>query len=178
MTISLEIREALPDDATQIETLYHDAFPEEDLVPLVKELLQLKQGILSLVAEQESNIVGHIAFTHCSIENKQNVESNAALLGPLAVSPGNQKQGTGTSLIKHGFEKLNNADISHIFVLGDPAYYSRSGFKPEVKVKPPYPLPDQWAGAWQSIHLDEETPSLEGILAVPKPWLNPALWSE
>ena len=174
MISKLEIRESRPSDATGIEQLYVDAFPDEDLLPLVRELLDFGQNVISLVGIRENVIVGHISFTFCLVEGGKD---KVALLGPLAVTPTLHKQGIGSALVQTGFKQMENSNIGYIFVLGDPAYYSRFGFKAEDKVVTPYPLPTEWHGAWQSIHLcDAEAPH-EGRLSVPEPWRQIALWT-
>jgi len=174
MISNLEIRQSRHSDATGIEQLYVDAFPDEDLLPLVRELLDLKQSVISLVGIREKAIVGHIGFTFCHVEGGKN---KVALLAPLAVTPTLHKQGIGSALVQTGFKQMENSKIGYIFVLGDPAYYSRFGFKAEDKVTTPYPLPTKWRGAWQSHKLcDAEAPH-EGRLSVPEPWCKIALWT-
>ena len=174
MISKLEIRESQPSDTTGIEQLYVDAFPDEDLLPLVRELLDFGQSVISLVGIRENVIVGHISFTLCHVEGGKD---KVALLGPLAVTPTLHKQGIGRTLVQTGFKHLENSKIGYVFVLGDPAYYSRFGFKVEDKVVTPYPLPTEWRGAWQSIHLCDAEAPLEGRLSVPEPWRQIALWT-
>ena len=45
--------------------------------------------------------------------------------------------------------------MTHVYVLGDPAYYGRSGFIPEPAIAPPYALPEEWRDAWQSLSLGD-----------------------
>ena len=170
----LEIRESRPSDATGIEQLYVDAFPDEDLLALVRELLDFGQSVISLVGIRENVIVGHVSFTFCHVEGGKD---KVALLGPLAVMPTLHNQGIGSTLVQTGFKHLENSKIGYVFVLGDPAYYSRFGFKAEDKVVTPYPLPTEWRGAWQSIHLCDVKAPHEGRLSVPEPWRQIALWT-
>ena len=174
MINKLEIRESRSGDVTGIEQLYMKAFPDEDLAPLVRELLDLRQGVISFVGIDENVIVGHIIFTICHIEG---AKDEVTLLGPLAVTPTLHKQGIGSTLVQKGFKHLENSKIGSVFVLGDPAYYSRFGFKAEDKVITPYPLPAEWRGAWQSIHLYNTEVLHEGRLSVPEPWRQIALWT-
>ena len=174
MISKLEIRESRPRDGTGIEQLYGDAFPDEDLLPLVRELLDLRQCVISLVGMLGNIVVGHISFTFCHVEGGKD---KVALLAPLAVTPSLHKQGIGSTLLQTGFKHLENSKIGYVFVLGDPAYYSRFGFKAEDNVATPYPLPTEWRGAWQSIKLCDAEASLEGRLSVPRPWRQIALWT-
>ncbi|MEM8699183.1 MAG: N-acetyltransferase, partial [Pseudomonadota bacterium] len=74
-----------------------------------------------------------------------------------------------------GVERLREIGTRQIFVLGDPAYYRRFGFRPEKAVTPPCPIPEDWAPAWQSLTLSD--PIAQGKLHVPAPWLTPAYWA-
>jgi putative acetyltransferase len=163
------------DDLAAIEVLYQDAFPDEDLVPLVRALLANRDDVLSLVTRDRNgeDVTGHGAFTHCGIVG---AEDRVALLGPLAVASARQGQGIGEALIRDGLRRLGEAGVQRVFVLGDPAYYGRFGFTTEPNVRPPHPLPEEWREAWQSISLNETKPSEPGTLSVPAPWRQPALW--
>lgn len=169
-----EIRESLPTDIAAIEKLYPDAFPDEDLLPVVRELLREGSTVLSLVGITDQTLVGHVVFTICSIAGRTD---KVALLGPLAVAPNWQRRGIGGALIREGFQRLKSDGVSQVYVLGDPAYYGRFGFEPDSGVTPPYPLPEEWNRAWQSISLRGDEPPLNGKLSVPQPWLQPALWA-
>ena len=63
-----------------------------------------------------------------------------------------------------------------MFVLGDPAYYGRLGFATEKRIEPPYGLPPEWEGAWQSQYLDGQAATTAGRLLVPDYWDDAALW--
>lgn len=171
----LEIRTSLPAEAAGIEDLYAAAFPEENLVPLVRDLLESGTDVLSLICAQGDRIGGHIALTDCAIDG---AGWKAALLGPLAVSPDRHRQGIGTRLIQAGFERLRETGTAMVFVLGEPAYYGRFGFAADRSIAPPYPIPDAWAGAWQSVRLGGGVEGLgAGRLSVPRPWRRPELWA-
>lgn len=170
----IEIRESQPNDVAAIERLYPDAFPDEDLLPLVRELLREDSVVLSLVGISDRALVGHVIFTTCSIAGRTDT---VALLGPLAVAPDRQRQGIGSAIVRAGLRRLENAGTRHVYVLGDPAYYGRFGFEPDHAVSPPYPLPEEWQGAWQSLGLRDSGPPLRGKLSVPRPWRRPALWA-
>jgi predicted N-acetyltransferase YhbS len=168
------VRESLPGDISSIETLYLDAFPDENLLPLVRDLLSQEAIVLSLIGLADEALVGHVVFTSCGIAGRTD---KVALLGPLAVAPNWRRQGIGGSLVGEGFRRLKSEGVAQVYVLGDPAYYGRLGFKSDHSVSPPYPLPEEWLGAWQSISLRGARPPLSGKLSLPRPWLNPALWA-
>ncbi len=171
---NIETREILPNDDASIERLYRDAFPDEDLLPLVRELQREGPSVVSLVGIADQALAGHVAFTTCSIAGRTD---KVALLGPLAVAPAWQRQGIGSAIVRVGLRRLENADTNQVYVLGDPAYYRRFGFEPDNRVTPPYHLPEEWRGAWQSLNLCGDKPPLDGKLTVPQPWRKPALWA-
>ncbi len=174
MSEKLEIRESKRDDLAAIESLYPEAFPDENLLPLVRDLLNGAVVAISLVGTIDTRIVGHTIFTKCGVVGHS---VNAALLGPLAVAPAWQRQGIGSAIVCAGLRRLEDADVNRVYVLGDPAYYGRLGFLPESLVEPPFPLPAEWDGAWQSRNLGEITAPCAGKLSVPPQWLQPALWA-
>jgi len=173
MPTHYKIRESQPDDLSAIESFYPEAFPEEDLIPLVRELLADPAVALSLVADVNGQAVGHVIFTRCGV-SASNVD--AALLGPLAVAPAHQGQGIGTAIVQDGLACLRDAGVELVCVLGDPAYYGRFGFVGESSVEPPYTLPAEWDGAWQSQTLIDGATSCFGGLSVPPQWQKPELW--
>ena len=173
MRQELEIRDSTAADLDAIETLYPAAFPDEDLLPLVRGLLQDNAVTMSTVAVIDSRIVGHVIFTRCAIAGRT---TKAALLGPLAVAPAWQRQGIGSNLARDGLQRLADADTSVVLVLGDPAFYGRLGFLPDTSITPPYGLPAEYKDAWQSLALGDSTTPESAALAVPEQWLQPGLW--
>ena len=173
MTEKIDIRDSVPNDSAAIAALYRDAFPDEDLLPLVRALLAETAGVVALVGIVDSALVGHAVFTTCSLAGRP---ERVALLGPLAVAPARQRQGIGSALVRAGLQRLENAGTAQVHVLGDPAYYSRFGFAPDDRVTPPYALPAAWRAAWQALGLRRDTPLRGGTLAVPQPWRQPVLW--
>ncbi|MEM1377911.1 MAG: N-acetyltransferase [Pseudomonadota bacterium] len=169
------IRAARSDDRDAIERIYPKAFPDEDLLPLVGELIALGDAVVSLVAEFDSKIVGHVVFTPCRVEG---FDVRVDLLGPLCVDPDHHRAGMGTALVQTGFEVISKVGSVASFVLGDPGYYSRFGYTTERSVVTPYPLPPDWYGAWQSLVLDNDAPALSGKLVVPPVWDHHHWWSD
>ncbi|HMA15635.1 MAG: GNAT family N-acetyltransferase [Bacteroidota bacterium] len=168
------VRESRSDDAAALEKLYPEAFPNEDLLPVVRALLSEGPAVLSLVATAGQTLVGHVAFTTCSVEGSS---QRYAMLAPLAVTPGRQRQGIGSALVREGLRRLEAGGTAQVHVLGDPAYYGRFGFTADEDVAPPYPLPPEWKGAWQVLRLRDDAPPARGTLTVPPLWRQPALWA-
>jgi len=170
------IRETENDEIPKILAVYPLAFPDEELRPLVSKLLEGEADVLSLSAFRQDALIGHVLFTIFSGEG-ENDDRAGALLGPLCVLRENQNQGGGTALVRNGFERLDSMGIRQVFVLGDPSYYGRFGFQSERRVLPPYTLPEEWTGAWQSLLLSEATPLAAGQCLLPDTWMQRALWA-
>jgi putative acetyltransferase len=170
----LDIRPTQPDDRSALVALYPAAFPSEDLLPLLSGLLDGPLPVISLAAVGDGGPVGHIVLTPCGAQAEG--PPQAALLGPLCVAPALQRQGVGSQLVRRGLAEAAALGLSQVFVLGDPAYYGRFGFAAERDVLPPYALPEEWAGAWQSLLLPGAGPVAPGALALPPIWMQPALW--
>lgn len=168
------IREGTASDFPALETLYPLAFPDEDLLPLLRELFAGDFELLSLVAEADGAVIGHVLFTLARVGGS---DSKVAMLAPLAVAPDRQKQGIGSALVRNAFDRLTGDRVSHVYVLGDPAYYGRFGFVPEPNVLTPRPIPEEWRDAWQSKGLSSGAPALSGPLVLPDPWNAPELWA-
>lgn len=162
------------EEAAAVAQLYRDAFPEEDLYPLVRQLSEGDCEVLALAARDEAGLAGHIMFTLCAVPGQP---EPAALLAPLAVAPRAQRSGIGSALIAEGLTRLKDRGVAQVFVLGDPGYYGRFGFLPETHVAPPYALPPDWDGAWQSLWLSEPCTAAGGTLRVPAPWKHKVLWA-
>lgn len=129
----LLIRPERAEDYSAVSTLLHAAFggtAEAQLVAALRGHPTLK----SLVAVIGGEVVGHIAFSPVAIAAVTvagpPAEISAYGLAPLAVSPEHQCMGIGTELVRAGLTLMEQSGISVVVVLGDPAYYSRFGFRP------------------------------------------------
>jgi putative acetyltransferase len=81
---------------------------------------------ISLVAEIEGEIVGHIAFSPVTFSDGS---LNWHGLGPISVLPRLHKQGIGKSLVNEGLLLLRKTGSKGCVLVGDPNYYKRFGFK-------------------------------------------------
>jgi len=80
---------------------------------------------VSLVAELDDVIIGHIAFSPVFFDG---IYQNWFGLGPVSVWPDNQKQGVGSALINEGLERIKQLGAKGCVLIGDPGYYQRFGF--------------------------------------------------
>jgi predicted N-acetyltransferase YhbS len=81
---------------------------------------------VSLLAEDEGEIVGHVAFSLVTIAG---AGGHWYGLGPVSVRPDRQRRGLGQSLVRRGLDQLRTLNAAGCVVLGDPAYYRRFGFE-------------------------------------------------
>jgi putative acetyltransferase len=81
---------------------------------------------LSLVAEYDGEVVGHIAFSAADIGGSS---KGWFLLGPVAVRPARQGEGIGRALVEAGLDALRSRGAGGCVLVGDPAFYGRFGFR-------------------------------------------------
>ncbi len=149
MKRKINIRKEHPSDFSFVSELIRKAFAsleisnhnEDKLV----ENLRKSAGFtdeLSLIAEVDGRIAGHILFSPVRIEN--GLQSFKSLvLAPVSVLPEFQKQGIGGALITEGHKKAAECGFSSVILLGHPQYYPRFGYKPASTwgIKTHYNLP-------------------------------------
>ena len=127
------IREENLNDIALIEAITIEAFlnaPHTDHTEqfIVRELRIAKALSISLVAEENGLIIGHVAVSPVSISDGT---TNWFGLGPISVQPQYQSKGVGTKLMCAAIEKLKDISAAGCVLLGDPNYYKRFGFEPE-----------------------------------------------
>ncbi|MHC8492990.1 GNAT family N-acetyltransferase [Thalassospira sp. SM2505] len=139
------IREETEDDFAAINALLASAFetaPHSQQTEhlIVDALRQSGKLTLSLIAEEDNELVGCIAFSPVLINGKK---SDWYGLGPVAVTPDRQGMGIGSELIQSGIRHLRANDARGCVVLGEPNYYSRFGFAtlPDLKLEG---VPDEY----------------------------------
>lgn len=120
---------------------------------------------LSLVAEYNNEIIGHILFTKVKVGNTIQLA-----LAPLTVSTNYQRQGIGTKLIKEGHRIAQNLGYEYSIVLGDPNYYSRFGYLParNFGIKSPFTIPEEF---FMAINLKGNSTNLNATVKYPKEFL-------
>lgn len=84
---------------------------------------------LALVAEEDGVIIGHIMLTKMQIDTTQGAHP-ALLLAPLSVALAWRNKGVGSALVKEALRRAVLLGYEAVFLVGDPAYYSRFGFRP------------------------------------------------
>jgi putative acetyltransferase len=93
---------------------------------IIEALRAAKALTLSLVAEIDGRVVGHIAFSPVTISDGT---THWYGLGPVSVLPEYQRQGVGKALIQEGLSRLKNLGAKGCCLVGHPQYYRKFGFE-------------------------------------------------
>ena len=128
MESDIRIRPERPADHGRTFEVEQAAFGSRLQPDLVEALRTSADPQLSLVAEVEGGVVGHIFFSPATIDSEREAPP-AAQLSPVAVDPRHQRSGAGSALIRAGLERCPSKGWSAVFLVGNPLYYSRFGFK-------------------------------------------------
>ena len=149
----LTIRPETPADVHSIRYVNEKAFSQENETKLIEKLRNRGALTISLVAIQENEIVGHIAFSPVMIESGLS-SFEAIALAPMAVLPSHQRQGIGSQLVRAGLEECRRLGHEIILVLGHPDYYPRFGFVPARPkgIDCEFEVPEE---AWMVLELQE-----------------------
>lgn len=123
---------------------------EPELVAALRKLPTFDPA-LSLVYEEDGQIVGHILFTPVSIETDPG-RVPAIALAPVAVLPSHQNRGIGAALVRHGLAACRQQGHAIVIVLGHPNYYPRFGFSAALAQPLACPFGDCGA-AWMALAL-------------------------
>ncbi len=131
MRDDLRIRNETPADVQAIEEVTVAAFRTLEVSDhteqfVIAALRAANALTLSLVAEVEHRVVGHIAFSPVSISDGS---ENWYGLGPVSVLPEYQRQGIGGALIQEGLSRLKALNAKGCCLVGHPGYYTRFGFR-------------------------------------------------
>ncbi len=132
----MKIRDETVADAAQISALTTAAFLPMEYADGTEA--QIIEGLraagalgVSLVAEMDSDVVGHVAFSAVTVDGE---DCGWFVLGPVSVRTDLQRQGIGSSMIRAGLDRLRERGAAGCTVLGDPDYYRRFGFEPSEKL--------------------------------------------
>lgn len=163
------IRQETSKDYNDVYNLIKEAFAtaehsdgnEQDLVEALRNGDAFVPE-LSLVADIDGKIAGHILFTEGKVG-----EDTTLVLAPLSVSPKYQKQGIGTSLIKEGHKIAKKMGYQYSLVLGSESYYPRFGYLPaeQFGIVIPDGMP---AENFMAIQLQEDAKPIRGAVTYAK----------
>lgn len=157
--MSVLIRPEVTDDRNVIRRVNRDAFGGEAEASLVEALRDLGFVELSLVAERDGRVLGHLLFSAIRV-----IAGSATLkalsLAPLAVLPEFQRSGIGTQLVEEGLQRCREHGHQIVLVLGHPEFYPKFGFSAELarQIESPFGVGESWMGlelrpgALQGVH--------------------------
>jgi putative acetyltransferase len=171
------VRAARPSDLTAIRDVHLDAFGDEGLVvaDLALALIadESAKPLLALVAERNGVVVGSVIFSAVHIDG--NASHPSRILAPLAVATPMQRTGAGRRLVEQGLAMLREECVDLVFVLGNPGYYARYGFRANHRVRAPYDL--RYPQAWMALSLQgTDVSAMEGQLVCPQSLHRAELW--
>jgi putative acetyltransferase len=124
----MRIRLERPADVAAVRAINEAAFGAGQEANLVDALREREKAHLSLVAERNGSILGHILFSPVTLLGHADVKIMG--LAPMAVSPTEQRQGIGSALVSGGLDRCKQRGVDAVVVLGHPTYYPRFGFTP------------------------------------------------
>jgi putative acetyltransferase len=162
------IRDEVAGDAAAVRVVNEEAFGSPLEAGIVETLRSTCDDRVSLVAEQDGGIVGHILFTPVEIAAAGETIRGYGL-APMAVRTAWQRQGVGSALVAKGLERLRDAGAPFVIVLGHPEYYPRFGFEPASRHGVRCQWPDVPDDAFMLLVLDPACASRLGGVARYRP---------
>lgn len=147
--MEIKLRKENREDFESVFKLIEKAFEKEEYSDhkeqfLVERLRKSEAFIpeLSIVAEVENKIVGHILFTKLQIVNELEVFESLAL-APVSVLPEFQGKGIGAKLILYGHEIAERFGYQSVVLLGHDGYYPKFGYErcDKYNIKMPFDVP-------------------------------------
>ncbi|MEN8106563.1 MAG: N-acetyltransferase [Pseudomonadota bacterium] len=168
---AITVRPESSGDARAIDVVHISAFGGEAEALLVSALREASSynRELSLVAELNGRIVGHVLLTRVPLR-KHGEEKNVLALGPMSVVPSQSHRGIGSELIQACVNLAREKGYGAIVVLGHPEYYQRFGFRPakELQVTCNLPAPED---ALTAIEIVEGNLAGGGHVEYPEPFI-------
>jgi putative acetyltransferase len=163
----MELRMERPADRDAVREVHLRAFGGQgkavaDLVDALRATISPDRG-LSLVAEREDEVVGHVMFTRSLLDAPRRLVE-VQVLSPLAVRPAYHRKGVGSALVRAGLRAMTERGVPLVFLEGSPGYYPRFGFAPGGELgfrKPSLRIPD---AAFQVVRLPAYQPWMTGTL--------------
>ena len=122
----MEVREEVATDHDAVRSIVEAAFGQRNEAALVDALRREGDAAISLVAIESGAVIGHIMLS------RMTAPLRALGLAPVSVSPRHQRRGGGSRLIQESLRLATAEGWEAVFLLGDPGYYSRFGFRADL----------------------------------------------
>jgi putative acetyltransferase len=167
------VRHERADDAAAVRKVNLAAFGGAAEADVVDALRANCSDLLSLVAVDEGQVIGHVLFSPAVIEGSGTVRHGMGL-APVAVQPARQRQGVGSALIRAGISELKERGCPFIVVLGHAGYYPRFGFVEASRygIRSEWDVPDE---AFMILPLNEASVGVEPGVARYRPEFSSAV---
>ncbi len=138
--LPVTVRPMTASDSEAVLAIVGAAFADEPEVVPLQAALAARPDNHGYVAEHDGRPVGHVGLTRCWIDAEPRLVE-ALVLSPLSVAPDAQRRGVGSALLRHAVAAAGAAGAPAVFLEGDPAYYSRQGWRPvaELGITPASP---------------------------------------
>jgi putative acetyltransferase len=163
------VPEVRPETAADHDAIWH--VHERAFAPSIAEAKLVEQlraagdlvPELCLVAEEDGEVVGHIAHSRAGLASGHEVLA----LAPMAVLPEHQRHGIGSALVRESLDRAAGTEFPLVVVLGHPEYYPRFGFEPGAAhaIVDPYGVAPE---AWMVHLLPGYTPDARGLVTYAK----------
>jgi len=139
----MQIRPETENDQSAVSAINTSAFETPAEAKLVDALREKADPVVSLVAEDDGKIHGHIMFSPVTLSGHPDLKILG--LAPMAVMPEQQRQGIGSALVRAGLEQCKQLGCVAVVVLGHPNYYPRFGFLPSThfEIVSEYQVPEE-----------------------------------
>lgn len=138
----MRIRDETDQDRPAVREIVSAEFDTGGEVQLVDALRTEAEPLISLVAEDDGVVVGHVMFSPVTID--EHPDAKLMGLAPLAVLYDYQRRGIGSALVNAGLERCRTLGVLGVVVVGHPDYYPRFGFGPASRfgLKCEYDVPE------------------------------------
>jgi putative acetyltransferase len=141
--MSFQVEPESSDDAESIRAVHLAAFPTSDEADLVRMLNEDSDSVISLVAKDHGQIIGHVLLSRMDVQGDGR-KLRALGLAPVAVLPDRQRNGIGSALIREAMQLAEKRGEELVFVVGEPDYYGRFDFSTEAAM----PFASPYSGAY------------------------------
>ena len=138
----MRVRPETDADHAAVRAVNEAAFESSMEADIVDALRAKGLDLVSLVAERDGVVFGHILFSPVSLAGHGELKLTG--LGPMAVLPRHQRDGIGSALVRDGLLQCEQLGVHAVVVVGHPEFYPRFGFVPASRyaIRCEYDVPD------------------------------------
>ncbi len=155
----MQVRRERTGDAAAIHHVNQEAFANPAEARIVDLVRAQAEPIISLVAEEDGEVAGHILFSPVTLVPRTDILIMG--LAPMAVLPHRQRQGIGSALVEAGLKECRALGAVGVVVVGHPEFYPRFGFAPasQLGLKCEFAVRDE---VWMAMELVNDALRIPG----------------